>query len=286
MQTRCKPDANPMQTRCKPDANPMQTRCKPDANPMPTNRSATWFAFYHYCVTRLLLANLRRPPFDNPKVREALILAFDFDWTNKHQMHDEYSRCDSYFATHEFASSGLPSGDERKLLEPFRDQLPEKLFTETYVPPTTDGSGNNRTQLSRAVALLKEAGWERKGSHMTEISTGKKLEFKLLSPYPDHERLIMPYIKNLEKIGVSVQLVNLDWSQFVRRTRKFDFDMTQWYFSFEHLPGSELENLFGSASADQEGSLNQSGIKNPVVDHLIAMTDKAESRQAVVNALP
>lgn len=229
--------------------------------------------------------NLRRPPMDNPKVREALILTFDFEWINKHQMHDEYSRCNSYFTTHDFAASGLPSTDELKLLEPFRSQLPEKLFTDIYQPPTTDGSGNNRDHLKKAVQLLKEAGWERKGSKMISSKTGKPLELTLISPFPGHERVIMPYIKNLEKIGVKVTVNMLDWSQYIRKIRKFDFDMVQWAYDFERSPGKELDNVFGSEAADQEGSQNIIGIKNPVADQLISMTNSVKSHQELVTIL-
>ena len=229
--------------------------------------------------------NTRREKFKDPRVRRALDYAFDFEWTNKTLFYGAYTRTASYFANTELASSGLPGPDELKLLEPYRDRLPHEVFDETYQPPVTDGSGNNRDNLRQAVALLKEAGYEIKGGKLVNAATGEPFGFEILLDSGGlFERIVGPFAKGLERLGIAVTMRTADDAQYQKRLDTFDFDMVVATFGQSQSPGNEQRDFWGSAAADQEGSRNLIGIKDPIVDELIGEIITAHSREDLIAA--
>jgi microcin C transport system substrate-binding protein len=222
--------------------------------------------------------NLRRPLFQDPLVRQALIYAFDFEWSNKNLFYGSYSRTRSYFDNSELAATGVPQGDELKLLEPFRGQIPDDVFTKEYNPPKYDGSGDNRDGLKQAVALLKQAGWSFKGEQLVNDKTGQPFQFEFLNDDPQIERVALPFIQNLKRLGITATLRTVDVSQYQQRMDNFDYDMTVQVIAQSLSPGNEQREFFGSATADQPGSENKMGIKSPVIDALIEQLIQAPTR--------
>lgn len=227
--------------------------------------------------------NIRRPIFQDPKVREALGYAFDFEWSNRNLFYDQYSRTESYFSNSELASSGLPDAAELALLEPFRDQLPEEVFTQEYKAPVTDGSGNNRANLRIAQQMLQEAGWTVQNGVLTGPE-GQKMAFEILLVQPAFERIVQPFVRNLEKLGVKATIRIVDASQYQSRFDNFDYDMAVSSWGQSLSPGNEQRDFWSSASADIPGSRNLIGIKNPVVDALIDEIVYAQDREALITA--
>lgn len=227
--------------------------------------------------------NLRREKFQNPKVREALAYAFDFDWANKNLFHDQYSRTTSYFSNSELASSGLPTGRELEILEQFRDQLPPEVFTKTYMPPKTDGSGKIRGNLKTAVTLLKEAGYVVKNRKMTNAKTGEALSFEILLVSPAFERIVLPFKKNLERLGIEASVRIIDVAQYKERTDNFDYDIIVDVFGQSQSPGNEQYNYWTSEAADRSGSRNSIGIKDPVIDELVKLVVSAPDRDELIH---
>lgn len=225
--------------------------------------------------------NIRRPLFQDPKVREALSYAFDFEWSNKQFAFGTYTRTDSYFENSELASSGLPSAEELALLEPHRGKIPDEVFTKTYAPPISDGSGNNRANLRTAMKLLDEAGWKLGADGIRE-KDGQRLEFEILDSNPVFERWVLPFLKNLERIGVKANFRVVDTAQYQNRMTAFDFDMTISVFGQSGSPGNEQRDFWGSDKADLSGSRNYIGIKDPAVDDLIGQIIQAKSREDLV----
>jgi microcin C transport system substrate-binding protein len=226
--------------------------------------------------------NIRRPLFQDPRVREALAYAFDFEWLNKNLFFGLYKRTNSYFFNSELAARGLPNAEELKVLEPLRAELPARVFTTEYQPPTTDGSGNIRDNLREGLRLLKEAGWEIRGNKLVEAKTGKPFEFDILSPEPTMERVALPFIRNLERFGITAHLRNIDAAQYEHRVEDFDFDMIVHGWAQSLSPGNEQREFWGSAAADQRGSQNVIGIKSPAIDKLIDLIIAAPDRESLV----
>ncbi len=227
--------------------------------------------------------NARRPMFQDRRVREALGHAFDFEWSNKNLFYGQYTRNRSYFDNSELAATGVPTGAELAALEPFRDKLPPEVFTTQYDPPTTDGSGRNRDNLQKAVALLGEAGWkiDPKTKLLTHATHGA-MSFEVLLYDPQFERIVLPFKANLERLGVTVSVRIVDTAQYTRRTDDFDFDMMVMRFPITSSPGNELRGYWGSEYAAQKGSTNVIGIANPVVDALIEGVIAAPDRESLV----
>jgi len=225
--------------------------------------------------------NIRRPVFQDTAVREALAYAFDFEWSNKQFAYGSYIRTSSYFDNSELASSGLPQGDELELLEQFRGRIPESVFTTTYAPPKTDGSGNNRKNLRKAMQILDEAGWKM-GPDKVRVKDGQRLEFEILDANPLFEKWVLPFIQNLERIGAKANFRVVDTSQYQNRINDFDYDMVIGGFGQSNSPGNEQRDFWGSEKADLKGSRNLIGIKDPVLDELIEMIVRAESREDLV----
>ena len=227
--------------------------------------------------------NTRLAKFADPKVRQALAYAFDFEWTNKNLFNGAYTRTTSYFSNSELASSGLPDAAELALLEPFRGQLPPKVFSETYAPPATDGSGNVRRNLRTALKLLGEAGWTVKDTRLAGPG-GEPMEIEFLIVSPQFERIIAPMIKNLEKLGVAAKIRLVDSAQYEKRLEDFDFDMITGVFGQSLSPGNEQNNYWTSVAADTPGSRNYAGIKDPVVDALVEKVIAAPDRDSLIAA--
>ncbi|GHD56900.1 ABC transporter [Thalassobaculum fulvum] len=227
--------------------------------------------------------NTRRPVFRDRTVREAIGYAFDFEWTNKALMYGAYTRTDSYFDNSELGSSGLPTGAELALLEPFRDRLPPEVFTTEFTVPKTDGSGNPRQNLRTALKLLREAGWAVKNGVLTNAE-GQALSFEILLVSPDMERIVLPFAANLEKLGIKASVRTVDPAQFQNRVRDFDFDMIVGSFGQSQSPGNEQRDYWSSAMADLKGSRNVIGVRDPVVDALVEKVIQAPDREALVAA--
>jgi microcin C transport system substrate-binding protein len=227
--------------------------------------------------------NLRRPLFQDPKVRQALAYAFDFEWTNRTIMYGQYARTESYFSNTELASDGLPSKAELALLEPFRHQLPKEVFTEVYHAPKTEGEGGNRQNLRTALQLLGEAGWRVEGGKLVNAQ-GQPFRFEILLDGPPFERHTLPFVKNLERLGIEATVRTVDPAQYQNRMTDFDFDVTVEAFGQSLSPGNEQRDYWGSEAAGIPGSRNVIGIKDPVVDHLIDKIIQAPTREDLVTA--
>ncbi|WP_419834804.1 extracellular solute-binding protein [Endozoicomonas atrinae] len=228
--------------------------------------------------------NLRRDFFQDPLVRKAMGYAMDFEWLNRNLFHDSYIRSKSYFGNSGMEATGIPEGDELKLLEPWRKQLPAELFTKAYSVPVTSGSGNIRPQLQKALTLLKEAGWSLERNKLVDKS-GQPLKVELLIAQPSLERVALPFKKNLEQMGIELTIRSVDISQYINRIRDFDYDMIVAGYGQSASPGNEQTGFWGSKAADTKGSRNYMGIKDPVVDAMIDHVINAGSREELTTAV-
>ncbi|MEE8351281.1 MAG: extracellular solute-binding protein [Rhodospirillales bacterium] len=229
--------------------------------------------------------NTRRDKFKDKRVRQALAYAFDFEWSNKNLFYGQYSRTRSYFDNSELAATGLPTGDELKLLEAYRGRIPNEVFTKEYNPPKNNGSGNIRRNLRKAIKLLDAAGWVIKGNKRISPKTGKQLKFEVLLRSPLFERIVLPFAKNLQKLGIKATVRTVDPSQYRRRTDTFDFDVIVGGAGQSLSPGNEQRSYWGSKAADIEGGRNTIGIKDPVIDELIEKVIAAPDRTSLVTAV-
>ena len=228
--------------------------------------------------------NTRLPKFQDRRVREALSYVFDFEWLNKNQFFGIYDRMASYFENSDLAARGLPSQAELAILEPHRGAVPEEVFTTEFVPPSTDGSGNNRRNLRSARALLREAGWITRDGALVNEATGEPMTIEFLYFEPTFERIYAVFARRLERLGVGVTLRLVDSVSYEERMKSHDFEITTLRFVFNLSPGAELNANFATATADQVGSSNAAGIKDPVVDALIAEVVGATDRATLVAA--
>ncbi|GGC02672.1 ABC transporter substrate-binding protein [Marinobacterium zhoushanense] len=225
--------------------------------------------------------NTRRAQFSDARVREALAYAFDFEWTNQNLFYGAYTRSHSFFSNSEMAATELPTPEELKILEPIRDQVPPEVFTQVYRAPETNGDGQVRSQLRKALRLLREAGWELDNG-VLKNSTGETFDFEILLVQKEFERVVAPFIRNLERMGISARIRIVDVSQYINRIRQFDFDMVVSSFGQSNSPGNEQREYWHSSTADQPGSRNLIGIKNPAVDYLIEQIIQAPDREQLV----
>ena len=227
--------------------------------------------------------NTRRDTLKDPRLREALIDAFDFEWTNKTIMYGAYRRTQSVFQNSDMMAQGPPGPEELALLAPFRGKVPDEVFGEPFVPPVSDGSGQDRTLLRKASALLQDAGYPVRDGRRVDPH-GEPVAIEFLIDEPSFEPHHMPYIKNLKVLGIDATLRLVDPVQYQRRRDEFDFDITIERLNFSATPGDELRPIFSSRAAALKGSNNLAGIADPVVDALIDRIIAAESRPAMVTA--
>ncbi|MGH7014936.1 MAG: extracellular solute-binding protein [Stellaceae bacterium] len=225
--------------------------------------------------------NLRRPLFQDRRVRQALGYLFDFEWSNKTLFYGAYTRTESYFANSELASSGLPGSDELAILDKYRGQIPDDVFTKAFKAPTTNGSGDIRNNLRAALKLLAEAGWTVKNGKLVNAQ-GQPFEFEFLLAQPEFERVVLPFAQNLARIGIVCNVRTVDPAQYENRMRNFDFDMTVVLFPESLSPGNEQREYWSSQSAAEPGNGNYLGIKSKVVDDLIDLIIAAPDRQSLV----
>jgi microcin C transport system substrate-binding protein len=227
------------------------------------------------------ILNTRKPYFSDSRVRQALAYAFDFEWTNKNIFYNAYTRTHSFFSNSEMAATELPTAEELKILEPIRDQVPPEVFTQVYKAPSTKGDGKTRGQLRSALRLLKSAGWELKDGLLLGPN-GKQMTFEILLVQPAFERIVAPFSRNLERMGIKPTVRVIDASQYINRVRNFDFDVIVSGFGQSSSPGNEQREYWHSSTADQPGSRNMIGIKNPAIDYLIDQLIQAPNRQQLV----
>ncbi len=227
--------------------------------------------------------NTRRAKFADPRLREALCNAFDFEWTNKTIMYGSYERTVSVFQNSDMMAKGKPSPEELALLEPFRGRVPEEVFGEPYLPPVSDGSGQDRALLRKATQLLKEAGCNVTDGKRT-LPNGERVTIEFLIDEPTFEPHHMPFIKNLAVLGIDASLRIVDPVQYRARRDSFDFDVTVDRFGFSATPGDSLRSFFSSQAAALKGSNNLAGIADPAIDALIDAIMAAPSRPALTSA--
>ncbi len=223
--------------------------------------------------------NLRKDIFKDPKVREALTYAYDFEWLNKTLFHNRYQRIQSFFSNTDYAANTSLTEAEIAVLEPYRDQLPPEVFEKAYLPPENDGSGRIRAQLKKADALLKEAGWVIKDGKRVHAETGKVFSFEKIEYDPRLVGSFKSFADNLKRLGISVTQRMMDSSQYINRRRAFEYDMISLRLVMPEFPGNEQRDIWGSDAADRNGSLNISGLKNPVVDDLIERLGTTKTHQ-------
>jgi len=227
--------------------------------------------------------NIRREKFKNRTLREAIINAFDFEWTNKTIMYGAYKRTVSLFQNSNMMAEGKPSEAELALLEPFRGKVPDEVFGEPYVPPVSDGSGQDRTLLRKASHLLQQAGYPIKDGKRVDPK-GEPVTFEFLLDEPNFQPHHMLFIKNLATLGIDATLRLVDPVQYRKRVDEFDYDITTERFNFSATPGDSLRSYFTIESASRVGSFNRAGIADPVVDLLVERILAAETRDQLTVA--
>ena len=234
-----------------------------------THRLPTGFQSY--------VLNTRRPLLSDRRVREALALALDYEWMNRQMFYGAYQRVEGLFGNTDCAAEGLPSAAEAALLAPWRAQLPPAVFGPAYRAPRTDGSESLRGNLRRAQTLLREAGWTVQGGVLRNAQ-GQALELEYLDSQEAGARVVTPWARNLEKLGIQLRFRPVDFALYQQRLRTFNFDVTSLAYGGTHNPGPEYADLFGSVAADTEDSGNMAGVKSPAVDALIAAMVGATTR--------
>ena len=219
-------------------------------------------------VAQGFVFNLDKPLFKDRRVRQALAMLWDFEWSNRQMMRNLYIRQQSVFSNTPLAARALPDAGELKLLEPLRGRVPDEVFTQVFTAPVTDGSGIIRPQQLQALALLQQAGWRPDGDRLVNAQ-GEPLAFTFLNGQSGIERLLLPWKRNLAQIGITLNIRNVDSAQYVNRLMARDYDMIVTGYAVTLSPGAELYNYFGSAAANDPGSNNLMVLKDPAVDQLI-----------------
>ncbi len=224
--------------------------------------------------------NLRRPQFQDPNVREAIAILFNFEWTNATLFYGLYDRTDSFWENSSMQAEGLPEGAELAILERYRDRLPPEIFTEpAYTPPAGASQPTDRSAVRRAQALLAEAGWSIGDDGLARNGAGETLRLEFLTSSSAIERVVLPYVENLKRGGIDATLNLIDHAQYEERQENFDYDMVIARFAMPASPSIELRRLFGSESADRPGTFNLAGLEDPVVDALIEEAIAAKTRK-------
>tara|TARA_B110000483_G_scaffold44318_1_gene55400 strand:- start:1299 stop:3206 length:1908 start_codon:yes stop_codon:yes gene_type:complete len=238
----------------------------------------------HYKPTGMqaFVYNTRRPVFQDVRVRQALSYAFDFEWTNKNLFFGQYTRTKSYFSNSDLASSGLPDKRELEILNKYKNLIPSDIFSKPHDVPQTDGLGWPRDNLAVAQQLLAEAGWQVKGMVLTKNETDEPFVFEILLYSEGFERIALPFVRNLTKLGIDVRVRRVDQTQYINRVRNFDYDMIVSGWGSSESPGNEQFGQWSSASADSPAASNYAGVKDPVVDELVSALVQAKSREELV----
>ena len=232
--------------------------------------------------------NTRKAKFSNPKTRQAIAMAFDFEWSNKNLFYGQYTRCNSYFSNSEMAAKDAPTGLELQLLSKHiankgKGSTLEAVFKEVVQPPKTTRPNSLRKNLRQATKLLKQAGWKIKNGKL-QNNKGESLDFTFLLAQKGFERIIAPFVSNLKKLGITASYRTIDTSLYQRKVETYDFDMVVMRYGQSQSPGNELKNYFSSQAAAKEGSLNLAGISSPVVDSLIDEIIYSKDRLHLVTA--
>ena len=226
--------------------------------------------------------NLRRPLFQDIRVREALSQLFDFEWANKQLFSGAYTRTGSYFENSDMAAKGLPGPAEQAILQPLAGQIPARALTEAFHNPVTDASGMIREQQRKAYGLLQAAGWKIVDDKMVDAQ-GKPVVIEFLLAQPEFERVLLPFKRNLADLGIELSIRRVDVSQYVNRVRSRDFDLMVGSFAQSSSPGNEQREYWSSAAADNPGSRNYIGLRDPAIDQLVESLINADSRQSLVD---
>ena len=222
--------------------------------------------------------NTRRKLFQDVRVRHALAVMFDFEWANSNLFYGAYQRDDSYFSNSDLASSGVPTGAELALLDQYRSSLPAELFSQPFKLPVTDGSGYHRAELRQALDLLEQAGWHLQDRKLVDAS-GTQMSFEILLEQPAFERVSLPYVGWLSRLGIDARVRTVDPAQYQRLTDIYDFDMTVAVFPGSDSPGNEQLGYWSCSAANQEGGDNLAGVCDPVVDALVTKLVNAPNRE-------
>jgi microcin C transport system substrate-binding protein len=225
--------------------------------------------------------NTRRRKFADPRTRQAIGLAFDFEWSNRNLFYDSYTRLASFFGRSDFQAEGVPAADELALLEPFRADLPAEVFGEAVVPLASDGSGRDRKLLRQASELLAAAGWRQEGSRLVDES-GTALDIEFLIDGAVFERVLTPYIANLRAIGIPATIRQVDPVQAEARQTEFDFDVIMFALSLAATPLDGLQQMFSSSAADIKGSFNLSGVREKAIDAILDKLPQVNSREELI----
>jgi microcin C transport system substrate-binding protein len=216
-------------------------------------------------------------------VRQALGLAMDFEWMNRQLFYNAYQRVNGLFGSTDCQATGLPSAPELALLVPWRQSVPAEVFGTMTQPPRTDEPNSLRANLRQAQALLNAAGWHLYEGKLRNAQ-GKALEIEYLDSNEGSARVVTPWARNLDKLGITLNFRPVDFALYQQRLQKFEFDLTSLAYGGTHNPGQEYADLFGTKAADQEDSGNMSGTKNPAVDALINAMTRAKSKQELIPA--
>ncbi|QYX53421.1 extracellular solute-binding protein [Pseudomonas sp. S07E 245] len=226
--------------------------------------------------------NLRKPMFQDVRVRKALSLLLDYEWTNKQLFNGAYTRTSSYFENSDMAANQPATPDELKILEPLRGKIPEQAFTEVFKNPVSDGSGMIREQQRQAYKFLQEAGWKIVDDKMVDAQ-GKPVVIEFLLAQTEFERVLLPFKRNLADLGIELTLRRVEVPQYINRLRSRDFDMIVSGFPQSSSPGNEQREFWTSGAADNPGSRNFIGLRDPAIDQLVEQLINADSRQSLIN---
>lgn len=233
-----------------------------------------------------LVFNTRRPLFADPRVRQALITLFDFEWVNRNLYHGQYARTESYFARSELSSHNRPAdATERALLSPYTDAVKPAIMDGTFSFPVSDGTGQNREGRVEALKLLEEAGYALKDGVLVNVETGEPFTFEILAATRAQERLLLTYARALKQVGIEARIRQVDSAQYQRRKQTYDFDMIQYFWPASLSPGNEQAFRWGSDAAKTEGSYNYSGVESEAVDAMIEAVLAAKDREDFVSAV-
>jgi len=233
--------------------------------------------------TSWLAFNIQHPQFADRRVREALSLLFDFDWMNKALFYNAYKRVNSYFQNTEYAARHYPDASELEILAPLKGQYPDDVINKIYQPPTTNGSGYDRNKLLQALELLKQAGWELKNQKLVNVKTGKPMRFELMLRSGGNDQWVLPFQHNLARLGITMDVRQVDSSQYLARLRKRDFDMVPTRYPASPVPDTGLQ--FYWASGYINSSYNTPGVSSPLIDNLIAQINQHQGDQTTLLTL-